>query len=93
MPMDRKTIMPSRTKKKTARKKHRKITLHDLWSRENGICCICGTPVSMLEATREHKVPRAHGGKDGKNYNNIGIAHESCNKRKGHELWHFTGSH
>jgi 5-methylcytosine-specific restriction endonuclease McrA len=81
----------NRTKKKRkAGKKIRRIPLHELYSRDNGICCLCGTPVSMLEATREHKKARSRGGKDGKNYSNIGLAHKSCNVRKGSDIWHFS---
>lgn len=80
----------SKTKKKKRNgQKVRRIPLSELWARENGICCLCGNPVSMIEATREHKLSRSNGGKDGKNYRNVGLAHRSCNLAKGSETWHI----
>lgn len=82
--------MASRTKKRNGRKIKR-ISLQELWNREGGICCLCGNPVSMIYATREHKTSRARGGKDGRNYSNLGIAHEFCNRKKDSDTWGFHG--
>jgi 5-methylcytosine-specific restriction endonuclease McrA len=71
--------------RKVRRKGGKKISLWALYQREEGICCKCGFHVPYLEATREHKVPKSCGGKDGKNYSNLGIAHEFCNKVLGPE--------
>jgi 5-methylcytosine-specific restriction endonuclease McrA len=72
-------------KGKARRKGGKKISLWDLYQREEGVCCKCGTYVPYIEATREHKVPRSHGGRDGKNYSNLGIAHHHCNTCLGAE--------
>ncbi|ADV83857.1 hypothetical protein AciPR4_3099 [Terriglobus saanensis SP1PR4] len=60
-----------------------------MWSRDHGICCICGTHVDSEDATFEHWEGRGMNGghrddrieRDGKPYN--GIAHELCNSLKG----------
>ena len=66
-------------KGKTRRKRGRRISLWELYQREDGICCKCGRRLKLIEATREHKKPRSQGGKDGKNYSNLGISCHSCN--------------
>jgi len=59
-----------------------------LWQRQNGFCSLCQKPVSLVDCTFEHAQGRTSGRRDdrivdehGKPIN--GIAHKSCNQRKG----------
>lgn len=47
----------------------------------NGICALCGTYVELEDASRDHIVPRAAGGGNGRN--NIQLTHKTCNNLKG----------
>ena len=52
------------------------------YSRDRGICCICGMLIaSVEEANREHLVPKAHGGTDAQW--NVAVAHIPCNTDRG----------
>ena len=44
-------------------------------------CILCGKPVEFTDSSLEHLMPLSRGGSN--NYENLGIAHNSCNKRKG----------
>lgn len=64
------------------------ITLAQLYKRDKAICHICGDRVQRLtDATRDHIVPKALGGKVGRGSTNIALAHKWCNKRKGHKVF------
>jgi 5-methylcytosine-specific restriction endonuclease McrA len=46
------------------------------------ICALCGEPIaSRQEATLDHVIAASRGGSD--TIENLQLAHESCNKRKG----------
>lgn len=47
----------------------------------HGICALCGEYVEIEDASRDHIVPRAKGGGNGRD--NIQLAHKSCNNLKG----------
>lgn len=76
--------MPRRHNRRPATHKRytepNKIPLAELYIREGGICCICLNHVEFADATREHLIPKAHGGRNGHNFSNIGLSHEACNK-------------
>lgn len=64
------------------------ITLSQLYKRDKAICHICGERVQRLsDATRDHIVPKALGGKTGRGSTNIALAHRWCNKRKGNRVF------
>lgn len=44
-------------------------------------CFVCALPVEMADATLEHIVPLARGGRRGKR--NMSISHRICNHRRG----------
>lgn len=58
-----------------------KVPVRTVWERDNQTCHICGDPVSMEEASRDHLVPRAHGGPT--TFENVALAHKLCNSRRG----------
>lgn len=65
-------------------------TLTSLYRRDKGIChyCFCHTnrtPGSSRQATKEHIVPRSHGG--GNSMDNYVLACSSCNNRRGNMLF------
>lgn len=45
------------------------------------ICCLCDKPIAFGDDSLEHLTPLTREGTN--KYNNLGIAHVSCNKRKG----------
>lgn len=47
----------------------------------NGICALCGEYVEIEDASRDHIIPRAFGGGNGRD--NIQLAHKQCNNLKG----------
>ena len=51
----------------------------------NGICALCGNYVELEQASRDHIIPRAKGGGNGKD--NIQLAHKACNNRKGDDVY------
>jgi 5-methylcytosine-specific restriction endonuclease McrA len=52
-----------------------------VFARDSGRCQYCQVKVSRFEATYDHVVPRAQGGKT--TWENIVIACVSCNQKKG----------
>ncbi len=48
---------------------------------DNGICGICGEPITMSEFTMDHIIPISKGG--GHLYANVHSAHRLCNIRRG----------
>jgi 5-methylcytosine-specific restriction endonuclease McrA len=53
----------------------------NLWVRDGGRCQYCGVPLTRREATWEHVLPRARGGRAC--WENIVLACVPCNQRKG----------
>lgn len=51
------------------------------YSKQNGHCARCGVAMNFSEATGDHKIPLAHGGKH--NRHNIAALHRECNSSKG----------
>jgi 5-methylcytosine-specific restriction endonuclease McrA len=58
-----------------------KFSRENVWARDRGRCQYCGTPVARPEATFDHVVPRAQGGRTC--WENVVIACVPCNQRKG----------
>ena len=52
-----------------------------VYSKDRGICGICGKPVNRYEFTIDHIIPLAKGGSNDED--NLQVAHEFCNKVKG----------
>lgn len=46
-----------------------------------GICALCGRYVKLEDASRDHIIPRAAGGGNGRD--NIQLTHKACNNLKG----------
>lgn len=63
-----------------------KIPLAELFMRDGGICQWCRKPVDIEEATRDHLTPKSLGGRNGHNFDNIGLMCLDCNKIKGQEI-------
>jgi len=63
--------------KQNAKKKLR----FKLFKLQNGRCILCGKGMKKNKITLEHLQPRSKGGGD--NLGNLGVAHGSCNSRKG----------
>jgi DNA-directed RNA polymerase subunit RPC12/RpoP len=51
----------------------------------NGICAECGEYVEIEDASRDHIIPRAAGGGNGRD--NIQLMHKNCNNLKGHDVY------
>ncbi len=58
-----------------------KFSRQNVYARDKGRCQYCGVPVSRMEATYDHVVPRAQGGQTV--WENIVIACVGCNQKKG----------
>ena len=63
------------------KKKAVKFSRQNVYARDGGRCQYCVSKVGRSEATYDHVVPRAHGGKT--TWENIVIACVPCNQRKG----------
>lgn len=63
------------------RRRGPRFSRENVYAREKGRCAYCGTKVSRIDATYDHVVPRALGGKT--TWENIVIACMPCNQRKG----------
>jgi hypothetical protein len=59
-----------------------KISVLEIWKRDHAICHLCDNYVPLLEASRDHVLPRHDGGKT--TWDNIRLAHKECNSRRGH---------
>lgn len=59
-----------------------KISVLEIWKRDHAICHLCDRYVPLVEASRDHVLPRHHGGKT--TWDNIRLAHKDCNSRRGH---------
>jgi len=55
--------------------------LRALYDRDLRLCWICGLFVSETAASRDHVVPRSHGGTRAPS--NLRLAHKLCNSRRG----------
>lgn len=60
--------------------------LQDAYSKSNGTCVRCGLQLDFSDATGDHKIPLAHGGKH--NRHNIACVCKECNSRKGSKTPH-----
>lgn len=58
-----------------------KKPLLKLWTRDKGICGLCGLPVPFRQATRDHVITTNEGGGNG--WDNLILAHDTCNHRRG----------
>lgn len=73
------------TKKRTKKRRHHaSYPLYRLWIRDRGVCWLCGQPVPLAEATRDHKVPKSRGGSNA--FFNLALAHRACNQLRGNDL-------
>lgn len=75
--------MPSiiRLIKPVSKKKAVKFSRENVYARDNNRCQYCWMRVSRSEATYDHVLPRAQGGKT--TWDNVVIACVPCNQRKG----------
>lgn len=64
-----------------SKKKAVKFSRENVYTRDKGKCQYCGNKVARPEATYDHVLPRAQGGKT--EWTNIVIACMGCNQRKG----------
>jgi 5-methylcytosine-specific restriction endonuclease McrA len=66
-----------------------KISIEELYERDNGMCGICGKRVTRRQllaglANRDHIVPASLGGTNHRT--NLRLAHYACNIRRGNDL-------
>lgn len=64
-----------------ARRKVVRFSRENVYARDNGRCQYCGLKVARHEATYDHVLPRAQGGKT--TWENVAIACFTCNQKKG----------
>jgi DNA-directed RNA polymerase subunit RPC12/RpoP len=50
-----------------------------------GICALCGEYVELIDASRDHIIPRSAGGGNGPD--NIQLTHKKCNNLKGDQVY------
>lgn len=55
-----------------------------VYERDKGICHICGEPIADQKWEIDHKIPLARRGEH--SYDNVGLAHLTCNRRKSARL-------
>ena len=55
-----------------------------VWERDNGICYLCGYPVSFYLMHVDHVVPISKGGMH--SYANVRATHPACNQHKAARL-------
>ena len=58
-----------------------KIPLDKIYTRDRGICGICGKVVHISKASIDHIVPISKGGAH--DFSNVQLAHLKCNLKKG----------
>ena len=77
---------------KPLKRKEKKIIVHippitkkqKIYNRSNGICYLCGDPVSFSEMTVDHVIPKSKGGGNG--IKNLRATHAKCNHDKGDKI-------
>lgn len=69
------------TCKATPRKKIKRELLDKAWDDSQGICALCGKPMTFWNKTVDHIVPLSKGGDNKRE--NIRYVHQSCNRVKG----------
>jgi 5-methylcytosine-specific restriction endonuclease McrA len=57
------------------------ISVREIHKRDNGICGICKQGCQLSDASRDHIVPKSHGGSSSQS--NLRLAHMECNMRRG----------
>jgi 5-methylcytosine-specific restriction endonuclease McrA len=57
------------------------VSRDKVWTRDNGICGICGSPANNDDWHLDHVIPLARGGLHC--YDNVQVSHPLCNMRKG----------
>ena len=67
--------------RRTAEKEGDYITVQELSVRDNDICGICGNVVAEGDRSIDHKVALSIGGSH--TWNNVQLAHRTCNSSKG----------
>lgn len=82
--------MPRRHNRRPAHRKRytepNKIPLVELYLRDKGICQWKQHPISLEEATRDHLKPKALGGRNGHNFDNIVLMCKECNAEKNQDI-------
>jgi 5-methylcytosine-specific restriction endonuclease McrA len=61
-----------------------RISLQEIYQRDNGICAGCGFPVDYSQATRDHRIPKSRGGSN--KLKNLQLMCRSCNQFKADTL-------
>jgi 5-methylcytosine-specific restriction endonuclease McrA len=61
-----------------------------VWTRDGGVCHICGKPAEPANWHLEHIIPLARGGHHV--YDNVAVSHPSCNLRKARYLLRELGA-
>ena len=74
-----------------AKKKGVKFSRENVYARDTGRCQYCGEKVSRPEATYDHVVPRAQGGRT--SWENVATACAPCNLKKGGRTPRQAGMH
>src|SRR5262249_42318996 len=72
-----------------ARKQMPKFSRENVYARDHGRCQYCAKKIARPEATYDHVVPRARGGKT--TWANVVICCVPCNQKKGARLAHDVG--
>lgn len=57
-----------------------RVCLEGIYSRDNGICYLCGKEVAVKDLEYDHKTPISRGGNH--TSDNIGVTHKACNREK-----------
>ena len=70
-----------RARVKAAASPEVRLTLDELYARDNGLCYLCKLPVARPQASIEHVVALSNGGADDET--NQRLAHRRCNSKKG----------
>lgn len=78
------------------------VDISELFYKQKGLCFWCKSPMVLgsggdRQATREHLVPRSHGGKEfvkkaGRHQRNIVAACQKCNQARGNMSMHVFRS-
>lgn len=60
------------------------MPLAELWTAKGGLCALCGQPMPLADASRDHVIPRSMGGSS--SARNLRLTCTACNNARGNKF-------